>query len=202
MLNYTKILYIENKYKQKLLYKYSTSILKMISGIIYKINIKNYEIELKACKDYIHLVLFFLERNTISQYKVLTDIIAIDYPSKKYRFKVIYNLLSLNYNSRLFVTIKTNEIKPILSVHRIYKGASWLEREVWDLFGIFFKDNSDLRRILTDYGFEGHPLRKDFPLTGFLEVFYDDKEKRVVYEPIEITQEYRNFNFINPWLKK
>lgn len=192
---------IQYKKRQLLLKKYSKVILTMIPKLIYKLNIKYYEIELKTSKEYLILLIQFLSKNNLSYFKVLTDIIAVDYPHKKYRFKVIYNLLSILYNTRVFVTIKIDEINSIPSLYNIFQGSRWLEREVWDLFGIFFEGNNDLRRILTDYGFEGHPLRKDFPLTGFIEVFYDDKEKRIIYEDVELAQEYRNYNFLNPWVR-
>jgi NADH/F420H2 dehydrogenase subunit C len=127
------------------------------------------------------------------------DITAVDYPSKDKRFDVVYNLLSLQYNTRLRVKTEVNELTPVDSLVPIYNSASWWERETWDMFGIFFASHPDLRRILTDYGFEGHPLRKDFPLTGYVEVRYDDSEKRVLTEQVELTQDFRYFDFSSPW---
>jgi len=124
---------------------------------------------------------------------------AVDYPSRLKRFEVVYNLLSIQYNSRIRIKTLVDELSPLDSLVSIYSASNWFERETWDMFGIFFTQHPDLRRILTDYGFEGHPLRKDFPLSGFVEVRYDDTEKRVITEPIEMTQEFRYFDFSNPW---
>lgn len=141
----------------------------------------------------------YLKNHTNAQYKVLVDVTAVDYPSRELRFEVVYNLLSIQYNSRIRVKTVVDEITPISSATTVFSSAAWWEREIWDMFGIFFSNHPDLRRILTDYGFQGHPLRKDFPLTGFKEVRYDDSEKRVVIEPLELTQEFRYFDFASPW---
>lgn len=140
-----------------------------------------------------------LEKNSITQLKSLNDICIVDYPEKANRFEVSYNLLSIKYNLRFF--IKTYTSSYITSISSIFASANWLERECWDMFGIFFLNHPDLRRILTDYGFEGFPLRKDFPLTGYIEVRYDDEKANIVYEPLEMSQEYRLFNFTSPWEK-
>jgi len=129
----------------------------------------------------------------------LADICGVDYPARDQRFDVVYNLLSVTQNLRVRVKIQTDEDTPVPSITQVYSTAGWFEREAWDLYGIFFSDNPDLRRLLTDYGFEGHPLRKDFPLTGFVEVRYDDEQKRVVYEPVTLQQEFRSFDFLSPW---
>jgi NADH dehydrogenase (ubiquinone) Fe-S protein 3 len=142
---------------------------------------------------------FFLKNHVNTQFKVLIDVTAVDYPSRMFRFEIVYNLLSISYNARIRIKTCIDEITPITSVTELYSSAGWWEREVWDMFGIFFSNHPDLRRILTDYGFQGHPLRKDFPLTGFVEVRYDDSEKRVINEPVEITQEFRYFDFSSPW---
>lgn len=142
---------------------------------------------------------FFLKNHVNTQFKVLLDVTAVDYPSRMLRFEIVYNLLSISYNARIRIKTCIDEITPITSVTELYSSAGWWEREVWDMFGIFFSNHPDLRRILTDYGFQGHPLRKDFPLTGFVEVRYDDSEKRVINEPVEITQEFRYFDFSSPW---
>jgi NADH/F420H2 dehydrogenase subunit C len=134
-----------------------------------------------------------------TQFKVLIDLTAVDYPSRALRFEIVYNLLSVSYNARIRIKTCVDEITPVTSITELYSSAGWWEREVWDMFGIFFSNHPDLRRILTDYGFQGHPLRKDFPLTGFVEVRYDDSEKRVINEPVEITQEFRYFDFSSPW---
>jgi len=130
---------------------------------------------------------------------MITDITAVDYPAKEFRFEIVYNLLSLQYNSRVRAKVLTNELTPVDSCMSLFSTASWFEREIWDMFGVFFSKHPDLRRILTDYGFEGHPLRKDFPLTGYLEVRYDDSDKRVFVENLEVTQDFRYFDFSNPW---
>lgn len=144
-------------------------------------------------------VLGFLKDNSKCLFKALMDIAGVDYPQREKRFEVVYNLLSLKHNMRirLKVHIAQDEIMP--SVTDLYPSANWWEREVWDLYGIPFGGHPDLRRILTDYGFEGHPLRKDFPLTGFSEVRYDDKKKRVIYEPVMLPQDFRTFDFLSPW---
>jgi NADH/F420H2 dehydrogenase subunit C len=134
-----------------------------------------------------------------TQYKVLVDVTAVDYPSRPLRFEVVYNLLSVTYNARIRIKTCVDEIQPLLSSSPVYSSAGWWEREIWDMFGIFFSNHPDLRRILTDYGFQGHPLRKDFPLTGYVEVRYDDSEKRVITESLELTQEFRFFDFSSPW---
>jgi NADH dehydrogenase (ubiquinone) Fe-S protein 3 len=141
----------------------------------------------------------YLKNNINTQFKVLVDVTAVDYPSRSLRFEIVYNLLSIQYNSRIRIKTCVNEITPISSVTSLYSSAGWWEREVWDMFGVFFSNHPDLRRILTDYGFQGHPLRKDFPLTGYVEVRYDDSEKRVITEPVEISQEFRYFDFSSPW---
>ena len=132
-------------------------------------------------------------------FKVLIDICGVDYPERGKRFDVVYNLLSLRHNQRVRVKVPCAEDDLVPSVSSVYSAAGWYEREAWDLYGIMFADHPDLRRLLTDYGFEGHPLRKDFPLTGFVEVRYDDEVKRVVYDPVRLAQEFRNFDFLSPW---
>jgi len=132
-------------------------------------------------------------------FKQLVDITAVDYPDRQQRFEVVYNLLSLKHNQRIRVKVAADEDTVVPSASGAFSSAIWLEREVWDLFGVFFSNHPDLRRILTDYGFEGHPLRKDFPLTGYVEVRYDDEQRRVVYEPVKLTQEFRRFDFMSPW---
>jgi NADH dehydrogenase (ubiquinone) Fe-S protein 3 len=141
----------------------------------------------------------FLRDHINSQFKILIDVTAVDYPSRTLRFEIVYNLLTIQYNSRIRIKSCLDEITPIDSVTNLFSSAGWWEREVWDMFGIFFSNHPDLRRILTDYGFEGHPLRKDFPLSGYVEVRFDDSEKRVRTEPIELDQELRYFDFSSPW---
>ncbi|EGI56192.1 NADH-ubiquinone oxidoreductase chain C [Sphingomonas sp. S17] len=133
------------------------------------------------------------------EYQQLMEIAGVDYPERDERFEVVYCLLSLTRNHRLHVHVCTDEDKPVPSVTGLWPVAGWLEREVYDLYGVLFSGNSDLRRILTDYGFRGHPLRKDFPLTGYTELRYSEEEKRVVYEPVKLAQDFRNFDFQSPW---
>jgi NADH-quinone oxidoreductase subunit C len=123
----------------------------------------------------------------------------VDYPGRPERFEVVYQLLSIRLNRRVRVKVTADETTPVPSITSIFSSAGWYEREVWDLFGIYFADHPDLRRILTDYGFDGHPMRKDFPLTGYVEVRYDEDRKRVVYEPVRLKQEFRTFDFLSPW---
>ena len=144
-------------------------------------------------------VLLFLKTNSFTKFRQLIEITAVDYPEKSKRFKMVYLLLSHEYNSRIVIDyyIKDGEIIP--SITSIYPSANWMEREVFDMYGIEFKDHPDLRRILTDYGFEGHPLRKDFPLTGHTEVRYSEEKKKVINEPVKLEQNYRNFDYESPW---
>ncbi|WP_340119141.1 NADH-quinone oxidoreductase subunit C [Pelagibius sp. 7325] len=157
------------------------------------------QLNLHVNRDAITKVLTFLRDDQNCQFKQLVDLTAVDHPDQAERFVVVYNLLSLKLNHRIRVKLTTDERTPVASVWGTFSSAIWLERETWDMFGIFFADHPDLRRILTDYGFEGHPLRKDFPLTGFKEVRYDEEQKRVVYEPVKLTQEFRRFDFMSPW---
>jgi NADH-quinone oxidoreductase subunit C len=143
--------------------------------------------------------LTFLRDDSRCQFVSLIDISGVDYPSRLNRFDVVYHLMSPRQNLRIRVKVATDEDTPVPSATPVYPGADWYERETYDLYGVLFSGHPDLRRILTDYGFEGHPLRKDFPLTGFVEVRYDDEVKRVVYEPVELRQEFRNFDFQSPW---
>ncbi len=144
-------------------------------------------------------LLVFLREDQNCQFKQLMDLTAVDYPDRERRFEIVYNLLSLKHNHRIRVKLAVEEDAQVPSVAEIYSSAEWFEREVWDMYGVFFTDHPDLRRLLTDYGFEGHPLRKDFPLTGYVEMRYDDEQKRVVYEPVKLTQEFRSFDFLSPW---
>lgn len=143
--------------------------------------------------------LAWLRDEPVAQFKTLVDVCGADYPDREKRFEVVYNLLSYRHNRRVRVKTLTDEATPVPSVTSVFSSAGWYERETWDLYGVFFSDHPDLRRILTDYGFEGHPLRKDFPLTGYVEVRYDEEQKRVVYEPVKLTQDFRTFDFLSPW---
>jgi NADH-quinone oxidoreductase subunit C len=144
-------------------------------------------------------VMRFLRDDANCRFLSLIDITAVDWPGREQRFDVVYHLLSPQHNTRVRVKAQTDEATPVPSIIEVFAGADWYEREIYDLYGIVFAGHPDMRRILTDYGFEGHPLRKDFPLTGFVEVRYDDEQKRVVYEPVQLTQEFRNFDFLSPW---
>lgn len=157
------------------------------------------ELCLTVAVDSLVKVLGFLRDDANCQFKQLMDICGVDYPSQPERFGVVYNLLSLTLNLRVRVKVWTDEDTPVPTASNLFSSAVWFEREVWDLYGVYFSDHPDLRRILTDYGFEGHPLRKDFPLTGYVELRYDDEQKRVVYEPVKLTQEFRSFDFMSPW---
>ena len=159
----------------------------------------NGELQITVPRDDIVRVLAFLRDDPNCQFKQLMDLCGVDYPERAQRFEVVYNLLSLTGNMRIRVIVETDEETPVPSVAGVFSAAGWFEREAWDLYGIFFAEHPDLRRILTDYGFEGYPLRKDFPLTGYVEVRYDDEQKRVVYEPVKLTQEFRTFDFLSPW---
>ena len=157
------------------------------------------ELILTVNQDSIVRVLNFLRDDSACQFKVLIDICGVDYPERDPRFEVVYQLLSPAQNQRLMVKVRANADTPVPSATGIFSSAGWFEREVWDLFGISFSGHPDLRRILTDYGFDGHPLRKDFPLTGHVEVHYDDEQKRVIYKPVKLVQEFRSFDFLSPW---
>ncbi|MBY0501607.1 MAG: NADH-quinone oxidoreductase subunit C [Alphaproteobacteria bacterium] len=150
-------------------------------------------------KSSIARILIYLRDSEALQFTQLMDICGVDYLGREPRFDVVYNLLSISHNERLRLKIEVEEGLPVPSVTSVYSSANWWEREVFDLYGIPFDDHPDLRRILTDYGFEGHPLRKDFPLTGYMEVRYDEAQKRVVYEPVKLPQAFRNFDFESPW---
>ena len=150
-------------------------------------------------KDDLKEVLLFLKSNPEMKFKQLIDITAVDYPNKKNRFRMIYLLLSHEFNKRIIIDFPLNENEKVFSITSIFPSANWMEREVFDMYGIDFQDHPDLRRILTDYEFEGYPLRKDFPLSGHNEVRYSEDEKKVVYEPVKLEQDYRNFDYDSPW---
>lgn len=162
-------------------------------------NITHGELVIDTEAESIVKVLSFLRDDVTCQFKVLVDICGVDFPDRSRRFEVVYNLLSLTHNQRIRVKLGVDEETPVPSVTSVYSSAGWYEREAWDLLGIMFTGHPDLRRLLTDYGFEGHPLRKDFPLTGYVELRYDEEEKRVAYAPVNLTQEFRQFDFMSPW---
>jgi NADH-quinone oxidoreductase subunit C len=157
------------------------------------------ELTLDVARDKIVEVLTFLRGDEKCLFEVPIDICGVDWPARQERFDVVYHLLSPRLNQRIRVKLKTDETTPVPSVVGVFPAANWFEREAYDMYGILFSGHPDLRRILTDYGFQGHPMRKDFPLTGYVEVRYDDEQKRVVYEPVELAQEFRSFDFESPW---
>jgi NADH-quinone oxidoreductase subunit C len=144
-------------------------------------------------------VLTYLRDEPALMFKELVDLCGVDYPERERRFDVVYHLLSMHHNARIRVKVETDENTPVPSVVGVFPTANWFEREAWDMYGILFSDHPDLRRLLTDYGFEGHPLRKDFPLTGYVEMRYDEEQKRVVYEPVKLRQDLRSWDFLSPW---
>jgi NADH-quinone oxidoreductase subunit C len=157
------------------------------------------ELTVTARRERIVEVARFLRDDARCQFVSITDVCGVDYPARAERFDVVYHLLSPRQNLRIRVKVTTDEATPVPSVTPVFPGADWFEREAYDLYGILFSGHPDLRRLLTDYGFDGYPLRKDFPLTGFVEVRYDDERKRVVYEPVRLNQEFRSFDFLSPW---
>ena len=157
------------------------------------------ELSIEINRDDVLKVIKFLRDDVNCQFLTLLDVCGVDYPEDDERFEIVYHMLSMTHNNRIRIKLRTDEDTPVASVTSLFSSANWWEREIWDLFGVAFIDHPDLRRILTDYGFEGHPLRKDFPLTGYVEVRYDDAQKRIVYEPVKLTQEFRSFDFLSPW---
>ena len=170
-----------------------------LSDYVHAADVVRDELVVDARADQVVRVLKFLKDDPRCRFEQLTDLCGVDYPERDPRFDVVYHLLSMSHNRRLRLKIGVNEDQPVPSVTDVYPSAGWWERETWDLYGIHFAGNPDLRRLLTDYGFSGHPLRKDFPLTGYVEVRYDSEQKRVVYEPVKLTQEFRRFDFLSPW---
>lgn len=162
-------------------------------------NVTHGELTLGVAREQVLEVLKFLKGDARCLFDCFIDIAGADYPERNKRFEVVYHLLSPRQNLRIRVKTSTDETGPVPSVVEIFPAANWFEREAFDLYGILFSDHPDLRRILTDYGFQGHPLRKDFPLTGFVEVRYDDEQKRVIYEPVKLAQEFRSFDAMSPW---
>src|ERR1700722_18846061 len=170
-----------------------------LPGAAIAAHIRVNELTLEAEAARIREGLTFLRDDPRCQFICFTDLCGADYPEREKRFDVVYQLLSPKKNLRIRVKVQTDEATPVPSVVSVFPAADWCERETYDLFGVLFDGHPDLRRILTDYGFEGHPLRKDFPMTGFVEVRYDDQEKRVLYEPVRLNQEFRQFDFMSPW---
>ncbi|OXH08801.1 NADH dehydrogenase (ubiquinone) Fe-S protein 3, partial [Cryptococcus neoformans] len=186
------------------LHQYGQYILTSLPKYVQQFSVYKDELTIYIPPQAVLPVFTFLRDHTQCQYRQIVDITAVDFPTKPNRFEasvvVVYHLLSHAHQSRIRVKTYADEVTPVPSVVGLFNGANWFEREVWDMYGVFFEGHPDLRRILTDYGFEGHPLRKDFPLTGYTEVRYDDEKKRVVYEPLQLTQAFRNFNdAASPW---
>jgi NADH-quinone oxidoreductase subunit C len=174
-------------------------ILQTQAGVVSKADIRLGELMLDTTPDKVIALLTYLRDDPKCLFTQLIDICGVDWPERGKRFDVVYNLLSVKNNQRIRVKLMTDETTPVPSAASVYSSAGWFERETYDLYGVWFSDHPDLRRILTDYGFEGHPLRKDFPLTGFVELRWDDVQKRVVYEPVKLAQEFRRFDFLSPW---
>jgi NADH-quinone oxidoreductase subunit C len=170
-----------------------------LPGVLQGWDIRYGELSVDIPRDAVLEALTFLRDDPQCRFTVLCDICGVDYPDRPQRFDVVYNLLSMSRNLRIRVKLQTDEEVPVPSVTGLFSAAGWWEREAFDLYGIYFSEHPDLRRILTDYGFDGHPLRKDFPLTGYVELRYDDDQKRVVYEPVRLKQEFRSFDFMSPW---
>jgi NADH dehydrogenase (ubiquinone) Fe-S protein 3 len=184
-----------DRYKEKgeALHKYGNYLMSCLPKYIQQFSVWKDELTIYIPPQGVLPVFTFLKNHTAAEYTQISDITAVDYPTKDQRFEVVYNMLSIRHNSRLRVKTYADEATPVPSLCDLYDGANWYEREVYDLFGVFFVGHPDLRRIMTDYGFDGHPLRKDFPMTGYTEIRYDEEKKRIVYEPLEMTQAFRNF---------
>jgi len=182
------------------LHSYGSYLTQCLPKYIQQFSVLKDELTLYVAPQSIVPVMTFLRDHDNCQYKSVMDICGADYPTRSHRFEVVYHLLSHRYSSRIRVKTYTDEVTPVPSIVGVFRGADWYERETWDMYGVFFSGHPDLRRILTDYGFEGHPMRKDFPLTGYTEVRYDEEKKRVVYEPLQLTQAFRNFEgATSPW---
>ena len=178
---------------------FESSVSKLLTNLAERVQSINGQLVYRCELEKLFETLVLLKNTETLNFGQLTDLTAVDYPDRLQRFELVYQLLSIENNKRVRIICSINDGQIVPSVTGIYKSAEWPEREVWDMYGLFFSDHPDLRRLLTDYGFEGHPLRKDFPLTGYVEVRYDDIEKRVAYQPVQLTQEYRDFDFLSPW---
>jgi NADH/F420H2 dehydrogenase subunit C len=184
-----------------MLYTFLRSIIINVPSFIKKVTVSNSAVCLYTKIDNLIKLMLFLKHHTNTRFIQLSEITAVDFMDKDNRFEIVYMLLSVRFNIRIIVKVCVNDLISVPSMVKIFPSSGWCEREIWDMFGIFFKDNFDLRRILTDYGFEGYPLRKDFPLSGYVEVRYDSAKNRVVCEPLEMTQEFRLFDFTSSWEK-
>jgi NADH-quinone oxidoreductase subunit C len=175
------------------------SLLASLPGTIKHYSLRDGELSIRVDSEQVTNLLQFLRDHASFQAKVLVDLTAVDYPKRAKRFEVVYNLLSIHQNARIRVQTRVDHLTPVESVVELFPAANWFERETWDMYGVFFAHHPDLRRILTDYGFDGHPLRKDFPLSGFYEYRYNDTKKRVVLDGLQLTQEMRVYQFQSPW---
>jgi NADH-quinone oxidoreductase subunit C len=175
------------------------AIAKAAKGMIAGVEVAHGELNLTAAREHIVGLLILLRDNRDFQFHQLIDLTCVDYPERAQRFDVVYHLLSLTRNTRIRVKIATDETTPVPTAVPAHPCADWFEREAFDMFGVMFQGHPDMRRLLTDYGFEGHPLRKDFPMTGYVEVRWDEEQRRVVYEPVKLNQEFRKFDFLSPW---
>ncbi|PLB55352.1 NDUFS3/30 kDa subunit of NADH-ubiquinone oxidoreductase [Aspergillus steynii IBT 23096] len=184
-----------DKYQDKAegLHQYGQYVMSCLPKHVQQFSVWKDELALHIAPSSVIPVMSFLKNHTAAEFTQVSDITAVDYPTRDQRFEVVYNLLSVRYNSRIRVKTYADEASPVPSITGLFEGALWYEREVYDMFGVFFTGHPDLRRIMTDYGFDGHPLRKDFPLTGYTELRYDEEKKRIVIEPLELTQAFRNF---------
>ena len=178
---------------------FERSVSKLLANLAERVQSINGQLVYRCVLDKLFETLVLLKNTETLNFSQLTDLTAVDYPDRIQRFELVYQLLSIENNKRVRIICPIEDGQIVPSITSIYKSAEWPEREVWDMYGLFFSDHPDLRRLLTDYGFEGHPLRKDFPLTGYVEARYDDIEKRVAYQPVQLTQEYRDFDFLSPW---
>ena len=170
-----------------------------LGSAVREIAVENGELVVTTAVDDVLRVLSYLRDDSRCQFKALMDLTVVDYPTREARFDVVYILLSIATVQRVRVKLATDEATPVPSAVPVFSSAAWYEREAWDMYGVYFSEHPDLRRLLTDYGFEGHPLRKDFPLTGHVQVRYDEVEKRVVQEPVQLAQDFRNFDYLSPW---
>ncbi|KAG4300920.1 hypothetical protein PCANB_002773 [Pneumocystis canis] len=196
MMNKSKEILVEKNESiilKETLHTYGSYIMSCLPKFVQQFSVWKDELILYTSPNGLIPLMYFLRDHTSCQFKSVMDIAGVDYPEREYRFEVVYNMLSIRHNTRIRVKIYANETSHVPSIVDLFQGANWYEREAYDMFGIFFVNHPDLRRILTDYGFEGHPLRKDFPLTGYTEVRYDEEKKRVVVEPLELTQAFRDF---------
>ena len=180
-------------------FSFERSVSQLLANLAERVQSINGQLVYRCELDKLFETLVLLKNTETLNFSQLTDLTAVDYPDRIQRFELVYQLLSIENNKRVRIICSIDDGQIVPSITSIYKSAEWPEREVWDMYGLFFSDHPDLRRLLTDYGFEGHPLRKDFPLTGYVEARYDDIEKRVAYQPVQLTQEYRDFDFLSPW---